>query len=51
MLVKGMQVDAVSAALEAQNRLGPDAKIVTVLPDRMERYFSTELFGALDGES
>ena len=40
-----------SAALEAQNRLGPGAKVVTVLPARMERYFSTELFGTLDGES
>jgi cysteine synthase A len=25
-------------------RLGPDARVVTVFPDRMERYFSTELF-------
>ena len=33
-----------AAALEAQRRLGPDAQIVTVFPDRMERYFSTELF-------
>jgi cysteine synthase A len=32
------------AALEAAARLGPDATIVTVFPDRMERYFSTELF-------
>ncbi len=24
--------------------LGPEAHIVTVFPDRMERYFSTELF-------
>ena len=32
------------AALLAADRLGPDAHIVTVFPDRMERYFSTELF-------
>jgi cysteine synthase A len=32
------------AALQAANELGPDAQIVTVFPDRMERYFSTELF-------
>ena len=32
------------AALMAADRLGPDASIVTVFPDRMERYFSTELF-------
>ena len=23
----------------------PDAVVVTIFPDRMERYFSTELFG------
>ena len=33
-----------AAALEAAKQLPPDAIIVTVLPDRMERYFSTELF-------
>ncbi|MDG3007433.1 PLP-dependent cysteine synthase family protein [Paludisphaera mucosa] len=32
------------AALMVAGRLGPDAHIVTVFPDRMERYFSTELF-------
>jgi cysteine synthase len=31
------------AALAAADRLGPSAQIVTVFPDRMERYFSTEL--------
>lgn len=31
-------------ALEAVRQLGPEAAIVTVFPDRMERYFSTELF-------
>ena len=33
-----------AAALEAARRLGPEALVVTVFPDRMERYFSTELF-------
>ncbi len=33
-----------AAALEAARRLPPGSVIVTVLPDRMERYFSTELF-------
>jgi cysteine synthase A len=32
------------AALEAARRLSPEAQVVTVFPDRMERYFSTELF-------
>jgi cysteine synthase A len=32
------------AAAEMAKRLGPDANVVTVFPDRMERYFSTELF-------
>jgi cysteine synthase A len=32
------------AAIEAGKLLGPSAKIVTVFPDRMERYFTTELF-------
>ena len=33
------------AAMIAAERLGPGSHIVTVFPDRMERYFSTELFG------
>jgi cysteine synthase A len=33
-----------AAALEASRLLGPGAQVVTVFPDRMERYFSTELF-------
>ncbi len=33
-----------AAALEAARRLGPNAQVVTVFPDRMERYYSTELF-------
>lgn len=32
------------AAEEIGRRFGPDANVVTVFPDRMERYFSTELF-------
>jgi len=34
-------------AMEAAKQLGDDAVVVTVFPDRMERYFSTELFAAL----
>ncbi len=33
------------AALEIAGQFDPAAKIVTVFPDRMERYFSTALFG------
>ena len=33
-----------AAALEAQERLGPEAIVVTVFPDRMERYFSHPVF-------
>ena len=36
-----------TAAVEAANRLGENASVVTVFPDRMERYFSTELFGGM----
>jgi cysteine synthase len=32
------------AAVRAAERLGPGARVVTVFPDRMERYFTTELF-------
>jgi cysteine synthase A len=32
------------AAQEIARKLGPDAVVVTVFPDRMERYFTTELF-------
>ena len=34
----------VVAALKLARELGPDAKIVTMLCDRAERYFSTALF-------
>jgi len=33
-----------AAATDIAKRLGEGATVVTVLPDRMERYFSTELF-------
>ena len=33
----------------AAERPGPEAHIVTVFPDRVERYFSTELFCVTDG--
>ena len=37
-------VTAGHPSCEAAKQLGPDAKVVTVFCDRMERYFSTELF-------
>ncbi len=33
-----------AGAAAIARRLGPEAQVVTVFPDRMERYFSTELF-------
>ena len=49
LMAKGFPVGASSglnyvAAVEAARRLDPDSTVVTVFPDRMERYFSTELF-------
>ena len=39
------------AALEAKRRLGREARVVTVFPDRMERYFSHSVFAGLrEGE-
>ncbi len=38
-----------AAALEFQRRCNKPAVIVTVFPDRMERYFSTELFDGYAG--
>lgn len=35
----------VQAALQVAQEMGPSAKIVTILCDRAERYFSTALFG------
>jgi len=32
------------AALEISRKLGKDSVVVTVFPDRMERYFTTDLF-------
>ena len=32
------------AAEQIARELGPQARVVTVFPDRMERYFTTELF-------
>jgi cysteine synthase A len=40
-----------AAAVEIARRLGPDARVVTVFPDRMARYFSTELFVGMPGGS
>ena len=39
------------AAMEIARRLGPEANVVTVFPDRMERYFSTELFRGMNSPS
>lgn len=36
-----------AAALEAKRRLGRDVRVVTVFPDRMERYFSHRVFAGL----
>jgi cysteine synthase A len=33
-----------AAALETKRRLGPASRVVTVFPDRMERYFSHRIF-------
>jgi cysteine synthase A len=38
-----------AAAVEAARALGPGAQVVTVFPDRMERYFSTELVARRPG--
>ena len=35
----------VAAVAAAKDHLQPGAQVVTVFPDRMERYFTTELFG------
>ena len=49
LIMKGFAVGPSSglnfaAALEVAKQLEPTSKIVTVFPDRMERYFSTALF-------
>lgn len=38
-----------AAAMEAAERLGPSAQVATVFPDRMERYFTTDLFKPMKG--
>ena len=37
------------AAIEAARRMGAGARVVTVFPDRMERYFTTDLFAPFTG--
>jgi len=37
------------ASIEVLNEIGQDKTVVTVLPDRTERYFSTDLFALGDG--
>ncbi|WP_325100831.1 cysteine synthase family protein [Haloferula rosea] len=39
-----------AAAIATKRRLGVDARVVTVFPDRMERYFSHNVFADLRGE-
>jgi cysteine synthase A len=39
-----------AASQEIARELGPEAVIVTVFPDRMERYFSHPVFAALRDE-
>ena len=39
-----------AAALEAKRRLGRESRVVTVFPDRMERYFSHRVFAGLREE-
>jgi cysteine synthase A len=34
----------VAAALRVAQELGPDSRVVTILCDRAERYYSTKLF-------
>jgi cysteine synthase A len=36
-----------AASLAVRRHLGPDARVVTVFPDRMERYFSHKVFDSL----
>jgi cysteine synthase A len=48
-LVVGISSGAnVLASISTLRKLGPDKKVVTILPDRSERYFSTDLY--LGGE-
>ncbi len=44
-LIVGISSGAnVIAALRTAERVGPDGTVVTILPDRAERYFSTDLY-------
>jgi len=40
-----------AAAAAVKRRLGADARVVTVFPDRMERYFSHRVFAGLRGDA
>lgn len=45
-LIVGVSSGAnVLASIQVLNEIGQDKKVVTVLPDRAERYFSTDLYG------
>ncbi len=41
----------VAAALKAAIKLGPASRVVTILCDRAERYFSTRLFEPVEGQT
>ena len=41
----------VTAALRVGQQLGPEARVVTLLCDRAERYFSTRLFAEQERQS
>lgn len=40
----------VLASVSILNQIGQDKKVVTVLPDRAERYFSTDLYAPTEHE-
>ena len=40
-----------AASMKVAAELGPECKIVTVFPDRMERYFSHKVFEPFTGQS
>ncbi len=40
-----------AAALEVAAELGSDAQVVTIFPDRMERYFSHKVFEEIRNRS
>ena len=45
LLVGTLSGANVAAALHTAGELGPESRVVTVLCDRAERYYSTKLFG------